>query len=106
MSETKHIPETWTAPDAKRNNWGPYDGEMDLHAAIYVARETRDDGDRICVVSHSDLDVLAARVRLLAAAPDLLLACEAMVLEPGHRRTSVAFRLAQAAIAKTKGSEQ
>ena len=77
MSKSKHTSETWIDTDARCNNWGPYSSDCcDIFASV-----DDDEGNQIAVVCHPDIDTLAARVSLIAAAPEMLAQLKAVAVQ-------------------------
>lgn len=84
MSESKHTPGCWEVHEG-------------LDYRHVYGGECNHSGDPIAVVPSS-----LANARLIAAAPDLLIACQMIVLAG---KTTIATQLAEAAIAQAKDTE-
>ena len=66
MTENKHTPGPWEVHS--------------LQGAYYWVSDAESDGQTVCVFNHREMDrpdEIPANARLIAAAPDLLEACEA-----------------------------
>jgi hypothetical protein len=83
MSERKHTPGEWFTVDAANDGGG-----------VYAKDDSRISGRRSVASAHGqdDMKESAANRKLIAAAPDLLAACEAMEAFFKERDESDAFR--------------
>ncbi len=89
--EAKHTPGPWIE--------NSFCGSMGGIGLREVYAETPTGPSAICRVAAERQDANAA---LIAAAPDLLAACEALLLDPTPRADAV--RVARAAIARARGT--
>jgi len=102
MSKTNHTPGPWYLrtnrhTDSQGNSWGWLD------AAPPGGQQRTIPGVN---VTWTDGSITKANARLIAAAPEMLAACEAFVVawEKSHQleKTDVAMRMARIAIAKAR----
>ena len=106
-TETKHTPGPWRISDT-----GEIYGAGDIHAHGRLYPAVRGHGQvssrsftsRVCVVEGSpELEGPAANARLIAAAPELLEACKAVMrLDYLHEHNALAKQV-EAAIRKAQG---
>ena len=105
MSETKHTPGPWEV------SWDKYGKESEIHG-----KSELNDGP-ICIIPHDDVtesgaEEQLANALLIAAAPEMLEALEALRDNVGtcicydeSAREFNAWEMAKAAIAKAKGEQ-
>jgi hypothetical protein len=95
MSESKFTPGPWRLGFVTR----AYEV---ARRKIVAAEESPESGTGICEVYGIQDDDCVANAQLIAAAPDLLAACEAFVEADCQDGASLAFSMAVDAIAKAK----
>lgn len=113
--QSKHTPGPWTFDATLKGTTIHVDG-FDPEEATVVARTNEGDlWDFVCCMCKTDRD--KANARLIAAAPDLLVACKALIEHIDHqanlgyswaaqwREHGVGPGLAEQAISKAEGSE-
>ena len=103
MSESKHTPGPWFVFGNGHCVGGPK-GFIDGDPREQTA------GVAMCGMRLRTDDEAEANARLIAAAPELLAACEMLIANPGEwsqtafdRQVGAARKLAEAAVAKAKG---
>lgn len=91
-AQVSHTPRPWSIASAGTQVWGPAPTETSHPCLIANLQQSP--------YSEAQVD---ANARLIAAAPELLAALDAIVSEIGHKHNGASWDAAYAALAKAKG---